>query len=96
MTSKEPIRLDSSTDLLESAPKRPYSENTNHSIPSLNQQALDEVLFDWTHSDVVRVSEPTWDAVIASKLTKEKAKVPIHPLSAFEWLNQPNDVESNQ
>jgi len=73
---------------LEPAAKRQFVDSGTVSTPSLNQKALDALLFDWSSHTVPNVAQPDWNVAVASYIASEKAKVPIHPRSAFETLQQ--------
>lgn len=78
---------------LEPASKRPYEDSEENSSPSLNQKALDVLLFDWSKNSIPNTTIPDWNYAITALVANERPKVPVHPKSAFEQFQHASGDE---
>lgn len=87
MASKIPLAAEDDVLHVEPPQKRQYQDGPNQLNPSAILQAENKLLFDWSSSTPETALEPSWDALLASTMTKGKRNVPEIAPSAFEMLH---------
>jgi hypothetical protein len=83
------IDLEEGDDQVQPDTKRQYQQNGKPFVPSQNQKALDDFMFDWSSDRVEYVTEPSWKQVTSTILSKEHPPVPQYPVPTLLALSTP-------
>lgn len=73
------------------AKRKKVTDEVTPSLPSLNQQTLNEILYNWSDAVPIDATVPALDSAIHFYAVRTKPNVPADPKSAFDVFYVPSD-----